>query len=160
MEVYTQCPKEAFTLYQAGGRGQKKRKEVMDKMLFQILVPLLCHSEQLLFHPHQEDNSLFPKRKKKRWGRCQAMGYNTSTYTSSLYLLELSENCFSLILLRQQQKKIAIINQKSINIILALKPEKFRNYSLHQSQLFQNECYWEHQWFYQVFQYWKSRINF
>lgn len=31
---------------------RRKRKGVMDKMLFQIQVQLLCHSEQLLFHPH------------------------------------------------------------------------------------------------------------
>lgn len=74
----------------------------MDKKLFQIQVPLLCHSEQLLFHPHQEDNSLFPKRKKGGQGGRWAMEYNTSTYTSNLYLLELPENCFLLILLRQR----------------------------------------------------------
>lgn len=93
---------------------QKQRKGVMDKMLFQIQVPLLCHSEQLLFHPYHEDNGLIPKRKKKKGGGIRPWGTTPVPIQAVFIYWNYQKTAFFLVLSRQRttEKKITIINQK------------------------------------------------
>lgn len=75
----------------------------MDKALYQIQVQLLCHSEQLLFHPHQEDNSFFEGGRGREPDIYSRNPY-LLTFSYKIILQESSENCFLQVLLKRTSK--------------------------------------------------------